>query len=74
MPRRIKDPFSNLPVSRQRKYQLRKKEDGLCTNCGSQESVTAYHCLDCAIKARDRQHKRLNCKRKYDCKTRRLQK
>jgi hypothetical protein len=29
-----KDEFSDLPISRQRRYQLRKRRDGKCIRCG----------------------------------------
>lgn len=31
---KIQDEFTHLNISRQRKYQLRRKRDGLCTICG----------------------------------------
>jgi len=34
----IKDEFSDLPISRQRKYQLRKLKNGKCQICGKQLS------------------------------------
>ncbi len=34
MPAKIKDEFTKLPVSRQRKKQLRWLRDGLCKLCG----------------------------------------
>ena len=34
MRKAIKDEFSDLPVSRQRKYQLRMGRDGRCVICG----------------------------------------
>src|ERR1035441_10685629 len=34
MPKIIKDEFTGLPVSPQRKYQLRMKRDGRCVICG----------------------------------------
>ena len=33
--KKIYDEFSDLPVSRQRKAQMRNKEKGLCEQCGS---------------------------------------
>lgn len=33
--KRINDEFSNLDVSRQRKYQLRMAKKGRCIKCGS---------------------------------------
>jgi hypothetical protein len=34
MPRQIQDEFSALPISRQRRYQLRREKAGLCRVCG----------------------------------------
>jgi hypothetical protein len=41
--RTIFDEFTNLHVSRQRKYQLRKQQEGKCIICG-EDVVTKYHC------------------------------
>jgi hypothetical protein len=30
----IQDEFSNLPISKQRRYQVRHQKAGLCTQCG----------------------------------------
>lgn len=56
---KIKDKFTNLPVSRQRKYQLRKKQSGMCIICGKPRA-TAMHCLEHAIAHRERERKRYN--------------
>lgn len=56
---KIKDKFTNLPVSRQRKYQLRKKRAGMCVLCG-EPAVTAMHCLKHAIAKRELDRKRYN--------------
>lgn len=40
---KIIDEFTDLPVSRQRKRQLRLKRDGQCIICG-RKLVTANHC------------------------------
>ena len=34
MPKLILDEYSNQPISRQRKYQLRRESKGLCRICG----------------------------------------
>ena len=41
--KKITDEFSELPISRQRKYQLRKESKGLCRICG-QKAVNKSHC------------------------------
>ncbi len=40
----IQDEFTNLNVSRQRKYQLRHQRDQSCIICGNLELATATHC------------------------------
>jgi hypothetical protein len=42
--RKIEDEFSHLPVSRGRKYQLRRHKEGRCIKCG-QPQAAAYLCL-----------------------------
>lgn len=49
----IKDSFSELPISRQRKYQMRKRASGMCVTCG-QPAVTKNFCLDHSIAHRER--------------------
>ena len=53
MKKRIEDEFTHLPLSRQRKYQLRMMQQGRCIICG-EPAATAAHCLIHAIKARER--------------------
>lgn len=60
----IKDQFTHLKVSRQRKYQLRKARDKRCIICG-EPSVTGSRCLEHLIQARERQRKRLGLKRRH---------
>ena len=64
MRKRIKDKFTNLPVSRQRKYQLRMKRDHRCTECG-EPAVQGSRCLMHLVKARERQRKKRGLKRRY---------
>lgn len=42
------------PMSRQRKWQLKKLATGLCELCGKKPISTTYHCVDCAEKQRTR--------------------
>lgn len=42
--KQIQDEFTNLNVSRQRKYQLRCQRDHLCIVCGSPTLVTRIEC------------------------------
>jgi hypothetical protein len=39
----IRDKYTYLPVSRQRKYQLRKRDAGKCIICGA-EATTSKFC------------------------------
>jgi len=60
----IKDEFTDLPVSRQRKYQLRKQRDNRCTECGD-PTVATSRCLKHLVKARERQRKKRGLKGRY---------
>jgi hypothetical protein len=64
MRRKIVDEFTALTVSRQRKYQLRKRRDNLCTECG-QPAVSASRCLRHLVKAREKQRDMQGLKRRY---------
>jgi hypothetical protein len=61
---RIEDEFTSLPISRQRKYQLRMQRDRRCTECGEPASVGS-RCLKHLIKARERQRTKRGLKRRY---------
>ncbi len=60
----IQDEFTDLPISRQRKYQLRMKRDRRCTECG-QPAAEGSRCLKHLVKARERQRKKRGLKRRY---------
>jgi len=60
----IQDEFTSLPISRQRKYQLRKQRDQRCTECGA-PVVRGSRCLKHLIRARERQRQKLGLKRRY---------
>ncbi len=64
MRKRIQDEFAELPISRQRKYQLRMKRDRRCTECG-EPSVQGSRCLKHLVKARERQRRKRGLKRRY---------
>ena len=64
MRKRIEDEFTYLPVSRQRKYQLRMKRDQRCTECG-EPAVQGSRCLKHLVKARERQRQKRGLKRRY---------
>lgn len=64
MRERIQDEFTYLPISRQRKYQLRMQRDKRCTECG-QPAIQGSRCLKHLVKARERQRKKRGLKRRY---------
>lgn len=61
---RIKDEFTDLPISRQRKYQLRMQRDGRCTECGG-PAAEGSRCVKHLVKARERQRKKRGLRRRY---------
>jgi len=61
---RIEDEFTLLPISRQRKYQLRMQRDGRCTECG-ESAAKGSRCVKHLVKARERQRKKRGLKRRY---------
>ena len=64
MRRRINDEFADLPISRQRKYQLRMRRAGRCAECG-EPAVQGSRCLKHLVKARERQRRKRGLKRRY---------
>jgi hypothetical protein len=64
MRKRIEDEFTYLPISRQRKYQLRMQRDSRCTECG-EPAVQGSRCLKHLVKARERQRKKRGLRRRY---------
>ncbi len=60
----IVDEFTDLPVSRQRKYQLRMQRDKRCTECG-EPAARGSRCLKHLVKARERQREKRGLKRRY---------
>ncbi len=60
----IQDEFTDLPISRQRKYQLRMQRDKRCTECG-EPAAQGSRCLKHLVKARERQRKKRGLKRRY---------
>jgi tRNA(Ile)-lysidine synthase TilS/MesJ len=63
MPKAIKDKFSNLPVSRQRKYQLRMARDRRCVICG-ESAVGRFYCLKHMVKVRERARRKIGAKKR----------
>ena len=64
MPKAIKDEFTDLPVSRQRRYQLRMQRDRRCVICGEPE-VGPFFCLKHLIQTRERARRKLGTKRRW---------
>jgi hypothetical protein len=60
----IKDKFTRLKISRQRKYQLRMLEKRRCILCG-EAAVTRCHCLRHAIANRENFRTRMNFRQRY---------
>ncbi len=54
--KKIKDEFTDLPVSRQRKYQLRMQRAGRCMICGKQ-AISSRYCLHHMKVCRERARK-----------------
>ena len=63
MRRPIQDEFRNLPLSPQRKCQLRKTRDGRCIICG--QPAQGARCVKHMVKVGEYLRKRLNLKRRY---------
>jgi hypothetical protein len=60
----IMDEFTHLPISRQRKYQLRMRRDKRCSECG-EPAAQGSRCVKHLVKARERQRKKRGLKRRY---------
>jgi hypothetical protein len=64
MTTKIKDEFSALPISRQRKYQLRMHSKKRCTTCGA-PAAQGTRCLKHQVEMRERMRKKLRLRRRY---------
>ena len=74
MSRAIQDEFTDLPISRQRKWQLRRSKTGKCQQCGQRfETGANGHCLHCMIKRLDNSRKRSGHRKRYRSLSWRLQ-
>lgn len=62
---KIQDEFTALPISRQRKYQLRQQKKKLCTECPQPALEGATRCAKHIIIARERQRKKKGCTKRY---------
>jgi hypothetical protein len=61
--KKIIDEFTDRPISRQQKWQLRRAKEGRCVICGDKR-VTAWHCLKHAIANREWARKYSGSKRR----------
>jgi hypothetical protein len=69
----IVDEFSGLPVSRQRKWQLRQMAKGGCRICG-QTAISKGYCLKHLVQERDHSANRFGYQRQnLNCKSRLLE-
>mgnify|MGYP000894756074 CR=1 FL=1 len=59
-------------VSRQRKWQLQKQQEGKCIICG-ETAVTSRYCLKHAIIRREQQRARFGCRKRNNSLTYRLE-
>jgi hypothetical protein len=66
---KINDEFSDrTDVSRQRRYQLRKRRDGRCVRCGRPTLGKIYceeHRQEANVRGREEQRARIGAKRRY---------
>lgn len=68
---KIQDEFTNLHVSRQRKWQLRKVRDGLCFYCGQpKDPRSAAYCIKHMMLIREYQRLAVGSVKRYEsCKS-----
>src|SRR5437899_1700139 len=64
MGKQIRDEFTDLPLSRQRKYQLRKQRDGRCSECGAPASAGS-RCVQHLVQARENQRQKRGTRTRY---------
>lgn len=66
MNREIQDEFTKLPLSRQRKWQLRQIKRKRCQRCGDRiRKGSKDYCLDCMMKMNSHARKKFGHKRRY---------
>jgi hypothetical protein len=63
----IKDEFTDLPVSRQLKFQMRMKRDKRCHICGEAAASDSL-CLKHLVERREKKRRKFGLKRRY-CNT-----
>ena len=67
----IRDKYTDMALSRQRKYQLRHRDAGLCIKCNN-KAVTGGCCLVHAIQNRELMRGRIGSVKRISGKTYRL--
>lgn len=73
-PYSINDQFTSLPVSRERKRQLRKIHQGLCSKARCMERLAGNcYCISHMIEQTERQRERKRAGKRNNCVTRRMQ-
>ena len=65
MPKIIKDEFSDLPLSRQRRSQLRMQRDRRCVVCGKETAGGGMFCLKHWIERREQARRRTGTKKRW---------
>ena len=60
----IKDEYTVMPISRQRKYYLRQRRRGRCTKCGKPLKEGSL-CLEHLIQMREYRREKFGLKRRY---------
>jgi hypothetical protein len=64
MRKMIQDEFTDLPISRQLKYQMRMRRDDRCTKCGG-PAVESGLCLKHLVEGRERNRVGGGYRRRY---------
>lgn len=68
MAKHIQDAFTDMAISRQRRYQLRKEAQGVCPLC-SEPLATEHFCLKHAVYQREAARKKLGSVKRYRSQT-----
>jgi hypothetical protein len=65
MPRIINDEFTNLPITKQYRRQLRLQRDGKCITCGDDRTDSKVYCPGHAAYFREKKRDREGSERRY---------
>ena len=60
-------------MTRQQKWQIKMKSEGRCVKCGKPVEGSKLFCLTHLIYMREIEAKKLGCKKKSNCRSRRLE-